>query len=51
MTTDNITLRLTVKVRPARQWAAQRELRRRIMAVFEQSGIHPPIRTSALDDE
>jgi moderate conductance mechanosensitive channel len=51
MTTDNITLRLTVKVRPARQWAAQRELRRRIMAVFEQSGIHPPIRTAALDDE
>ena len=29
MTHDAITLRLTVKVRPARQWAAQRELRRR----------------------
>jgi small conductance mechanosensitive channel len=53
MTTDNVTLRLTVKVRPARQWATQRELRRRIMAVFDEAGIHAPIsRTAtALDDE
>ena len=39
MTAETITLRLTVKVRPARQWAAQRELRRRIMAVFDEHGI------------
>ncbi len=44
MTADNITLRLTVKVRPARQWATQRELLRRIMAMFEQEGIHAPVR-------
>jgi small conductance mechanosensitive channel len=52
MTTDNITLRLTVKVRPARQWATQRELRRRIMAVFDEAGIHAPIsRAVAIEDE
>lgn len=45
MTTENITLRLTVKVRPARQWATQRELRRRIMAVFDQAGIERPLAT------
>ncbi|HEX3648414.1 MAG TPA: mechanosensitive ion channel domain-containing protein, partial [Pseudonocardiaceae bacterium] len=44
ITTENITLRMTVKVRPARQWATQRELFRRVMAVFEQDGIHPPVR-------
>jgi small conductance mechanosensitive channel len=44
LTTDNITLRLTVKVRPARQWATQRELFRRVMALFEREGIHPPTR-------
>jgi small conductance mechanosensitive channel len=43
MTTENITLRLTVKVRPGRQWAAQRELRRRVMAVFDEAGITPPL--------
>jgi small conductance mechanosensitive channel len=47
MTTENITLRLTVKVRPARQWATQRELRRRIMAVFDEAGIAPPLATGA----
>ncbi|HEY3607679.1 MAG TPA: mechanosensitive ion channel family protein, partial [Pseudonocardiaceae bacterium] len=50
MTTENITLRLTVKVRPARQWATQRELRRRIMAVFDEAGIAPPLATGATDD-
>jgi small conductance mechanosensitive channel len=50
MTTENITLRLTVKVRPARQWATQRELRRRIMAVFDEAGITPPLATGATDD-
>jgi small conductance mechanosensitive channel len=46
MTTENITLRLTVKVRPARQWATQRELRRRIMAVFEEAGIERPLKAN-----
>ena len=42
MTNDAITLRLTVKVRPARQWATQRELRRRIMAAFDTATVEPP---------
>ncbi|HJP79480.1 MAG TPA: mechanosensitive ion channel family protein [Pseudonocardiaceae bacterium] len=42
MTNDAITLRLTVKVRPARQWAAQRELRRRIMAALDHKIVEPP---------
>jgi len=50
MTTENITLRLTVKVRPARQWATQRELRRRIMAVFDEAGIAPPLATGNAED-
>jgi small conductance mechanosensitive channel len=50
MTTENITLRLTVKVRPARQWATQRELRRRIMAVFDEAGITPPLATGITED-
>ena len=49
MTTENITLRLTVKVRPGRQWAAQRELRRRVMAVFDEAGIAPPLATGNSD--
>jgi small conductance mechanosensitive channel len=47
MTADNITLRLTVKVRPGRQWAAQRELWRRVLAMFEEEGIHTPVRAVA----
>ena len=50
MTKENITLRLTVKVRPARQWATQRELRRRIMAVFDEAGIARPLSTRDGDD-
>ena len=42
MTKDAITLRLTVKVRPARQWATQRELRRRIMAALDHAIVEPP---------
>jgi small-conductance mechanosensitive channel len=42
MSKDAITLRLTVKVRPARQWAAQRELRRRIMAALDHAIVEPP---------
>lgn len=44
MAAEHVTLRLTVKVRPARQWAVARELRRRIMALFDEAGIlsQPP---------
>jgi small-conductance mechanosensitive channel len=40
---EGIMLRLTVKVRPGRQWAVQRQLRARIMAAFEDAGIPGPL--------
>jgi small conductance mechanosensitive channel len=40
---EGITMRLTVKVRPGRQWAVQRSLRARIMGAFEDAGIHGPV--------
>ncbi|MBV8931203.1 MAG: mechanosensitive ion channel family protein [Kutzneria sp.] len=42
VTSEGITLRLTVKVRPGRQWATQRALRARIMAAFAAAGVKPP---------
>lgn len=50
MTPDNITMRLTVKVRPGRQFATQRELRRRIMALFDADGIQHPARPTVSVD-
>jgi moderate conductance mechanosensitive channel len=41
--TEGITLRLTVKTRPGRQWSVQRSLRARIMAAFEDAGIQGPV--------
>ncbi|MCP2259733.1 small conductance mechanosensitive channel [Streptoalloteichus tenebrarius] len=43
VTAESITLRLTVKVRPGRQWAVQRALRARIKAAFDEAGFEPPI--------
>jgi small conductance mechanosensitive channel len=43
MTTDGIVLRLVVKTRPLQQWAVQRELLRRIKAVFDAEGIEFPL--------
>lgn len=40
---EGITMRLTVKVRPGRQWAVQRSLRARVMAAFEDAGIQGPV--------
>jgi len=40
---EGIMLRLTVKVRPGRQWAVQRSLRARIVAAFEDAGIQGPV--------
>jgi moderate conductance mechanosensitive channel len=52
VTAEHITLRLTVKVRPAKQWATERELRREIMAAFDSAGFHPPLgRLSALSED
>ena len=43
MTTDGIVLRLVVKTAPLQQWAVQRELLRRIKAVFDAEGIEFPL--------
>jgi moderate conductance mechanosensitive channel len=43
VTMEGITVRLTVKVRPGRQWAVQRVLRARIMAAAEEEGLEPPL--------
>ncbi len=42
ITSDAVTLRLTAKVRPGRRAAVQRELRLKVVAVFEDAGIMPP---------
>jgi small-conductance mechanosensitive channel len=42
VTAEGITVRLTVKVRPGRQWAVQRLLRARIMKATDDSGLEPP---------
>jgi small-conductance mechanosensitive channel len=43
VTTEAVILRLTVKVRPGRQFAAQRALRAKIMTAFEEAGVEPPL--------
>lgn len=40
---EGITMRLTVKVRPGRQWAVQRSLRAKVMEAFEDAGIRGPV--------
>ncbi|ANZ42492.1 mechanosensitive ion channel protein MscS [Lentzea guizhouensis] len=37
-TPENITLRVTVKTRPGRQWAVQRNLRAQLMPALEEAG-------------
>jgi small conductance mechanosensitive channel len=45
ITSDTITLRLTVKVRPGRQWAVQRRLRVDIKRAYDDEDIQPPYPT------
>jgi moderate conductance mechanosensitive channel len=42
ITADTITLRLTARVRPGRQWAVQRALRAEIKRAFDAADIPPP---------
>lgn len=42
VTTDSVTLRLTVKVRGGRQWTVQRSLRAKIKNAFDAEGIPAP---------
>lgn len=43
VTPETITLRLTVKVRPGKQWVVQRALRAQLLAALEEAGIEPPL--------
>ena len=43
VTPESITIRMTVKVRPGRQFAVQRALRAKVMAAMEEAGIEPPL--------
>jgi small-conductance mechanosensitive channel len=43
VTPESITIRMTVKVRPGRQYAVQRALRGKLMVAVEQAGIQPPL--------
>ncbi|MDG3008593.1 mechanosensitive ion channel family protein [Rhodococcus sp. D2-41] len=45
VSSDAVTLRLTVKVRPNTQWSVQRELHRRILKAFDDEGISAPYPT------
>ncbi|MCI2416221.1 mechanosensitive ion channel family protein [Saccharopolyspora sp. K220] len=42
ITADTITLRLTAKVRPSKQWAVQRRLRAEIKRAYDDEDIEPP---------
>ncbi|WP_019813334.1 mechanosensitive ion channel family protein [Saccharomonospora saliphila] len=43
VTAEGIQLRVTMKVRPGRQWAVQRSLRAEIMRALERAGFEPPL--------
>lgn len=43
VTPEGISIRLTVKVRPGKQWSVQRALRAGIMAGLEEAGFDPPM--------
>lgn len=43
VTPEGIQLRLTVKVRPGKQWAVQRALRGQLLAALEEAGFEPPL--------
>ncbi|OAK55462.1 MULTISPECIES: mechanosensitive ion channel family protein [Nocardiaceae] len=39
---DTVTIRITVKTRPGRQWAVQRGMHREILQAFENAGVRAP---------
>ena len=45
---DEVVLRLTVKVKPARQWAVQRSLHHSVLDAFTSEGIHAPYPSSRM---
>lgn len=42
VTAEGVMLRLTVRVRPGKQWAVQRSLNRAILSAFDSAGIQAP---------
>jgi small conductance mechanosensitive channel len=46
ISSDGVTLRITTKVHPGRQWAVQRALLAGIKAAFADAGIPPPTPTN-----
>lgn len=48
VTADTVTLRITVTVRPGRQWGVERALSQRILQSFEEHGIEAPYPHGAL---
>jgi len=50
MSSDQVTLRLTLKTKPNAQWSVQRRLRREILRAYDENGIelpYPQLRASA----
>ncbi|MTD56852.1 mechanosensitive ion channel family protein [Amycolatopsis pithecellobii] len=43
VTPEGITIRLTVKVRPGKQWSVQRALRAKVISGLEEAGFEPPM--------
>ncbi|GAB2988718.1 mechanosensitive ion channel family protein [Amycolatopsis acidiphila] len=43
VTPEGITIRLTVKVRPGKQWSVQRALRAAVISGLEEAGFDPPM--------
>jgi small conductance mechanosensitive channel len=43
VTAEGLQLRLTVKVRPGKQWVVQRALRAQLLAALEEAGFDPPL--------
>ncbi|GHF62508.1 small conductance mechanosensitive channel [Amycolatopsis bartoniae] len=43
VTPEGITIRVTAKVRPGKQWSVQRALRARVIAGLEEAGFEPPM--------
>ncbi|WP_236793923.1 mechanosensitive ion channel family protein [Amycolatopsis sp. GM8] len=43
VTPEGMTIRVTVKVRPGRQWSVQRVLRAKVISGLEEAGFDPPM--------
>jgi small-conductance mechanosensitive channel len=48
VTADTVTLRVTVTVRPGRQWGVERALNQHILGKFDEHGIHAPYPNGAM---